>query len=136
MFSFLSISHRICSRVLALLIMACLCIGISRPVVILSAYTAQRATIARMLCEQRTVRNNCCQGKCYVRKQLKEEDRKERQQQQRESRIETTPAVHDGKATSIAPTVAAAYDVCIPSYSFGIATGPDQSIFHPPRPLC
>lgn len=44
-----------------------------KSVVILSWVQNQRF-IATHLCEKRTEKNNCCQGKCYLKKQLKKLD--------------------------------------------------------------
>ena len=42
--------------------------------VVVAIFEANRAAIARELCEQRAVKDNCCQGSCHLRKQLKQVD--------------------------------------------------------------
>lgn len=41
---------------------------------VLVNYVINKRYIAAELCEKKEIKNNCCQGSCYVEKQLKKQD--------------------------------------------------------------
>lgn len=54
--------------------MLILCFSFATKTVIILNWANNQTFIAKQLCEKRNVKNNCCQGKCYLKKQLKKVD--------------------------------------------------------------
>ena len=65
-------------RKIAILLCLMYALVIVRPVLPRLLFEFNRAYIASELCVQREIKNNCCQGKCYLRKQMQREQQRER----------------------------------------------------------
>lgn len=97
-------------------------------------FQANRAYISSYLCEQRETPSSTCQGKCYLKKELKKES--EREQQVPGKKLPATDLILMVANFKLETAGVAAEDsdanfgYTIKSYS----TAP-RNVFQPPRPL-
>jgi hypothetical protein len=98
--------------------------------VVYSAFRVNQEYIAKNLCEQRQVKHNCCQGKCQLRKELKENEQRQSPTSS-QVRMETVQLFCDAFES---PTVGTeAVKVNYHLFSSPVSNRMTASIFHPPR---
>lgn len=100
-------------------------------VFILVSFELNRNYIAENLCVKKDDPHNCCKGKCYLDKQIEQEEKKEK------SPISTD--TKDKEEIQFCQNIlqlrflrAALFEIKTPYVSF-ISEGIDQSIFRPPK---
>jgi hypothetical protein len=98
--------------------------------VVYSAFRINQEYIAKNLCEQRQVKHNCCQGKCQLRKELKENEQRQSPASSQE-RQETVQLFCDVFEFPTVKTEAIKVNYFF--YSSPVCGRMTASIFHPPR---
>ncbi|MBK9292087.1 MAG: hypothetical protein IPM52_10750 [Bacteroidetes bacterium] len=121
------------SALIALIIFASLVQGSGRLFILIN-FKLHQAYIARVLCEQREVANNQCQGNCHLKKELrKSEDRERKQQppviQLKEVLLCPPPKHGNSMAELVRPIAKKIFPDCNPD----ILRGACLSVFHPPE---
>jgi hypothetical protein len=100
---------------------------------IVTSWKVNRDYIAANLCENKSVKESTCSGSCYLKKQLKEQDKKE----------QNIPASQKEKAELVCDVFAYSFSfnkltsifsgaVFPTAWSFGKPNRFGNSIFHPP----
>lgn len=64
-------------HIIAILILSAVLLQTFSKVIIVADYWLNKDYIAKNLCEKKDVVNNCCKGKCHLKKQLEQDDKKE-----------------------------------------------------------
>jgi len=64
-------------KAIAIVLLIGLLVAHVQAVLTLAAFDLNREYIAKSLCVKKTVRKNCCLGKCHLKKELKEETDRE-----------------------------------------------------------
>lgn len=101
-------------------------------VFIVAGFYINRNYIVTNLCEQRDSSNNCCQGKCHLRKRMNEEDRKDQSAFPNSSKEQEELQYIQDRSPSVAVPPPLLGQILIISES--IAQDPSGSaIFHPPQ---
>jgi hypothetical protein len=98
---------------------------------ILISFEVNRDFIAKNLCIRKDSRDNCCQGSCRLKKQLNEEDQKEKSSpvQSLKDKLEVVLFCELTDVLSFSATAQSSPNAF--SYFFGISRG-ETSILHPP----
>ena len=112
--------------VATLLLQTCSC------ALVAAGFYINRNYIAHSLCEQRNVLNNCCQGKCHLRKSMNEEESKDHTASPNGSKEQNELQYVDNHSKTI----------IIPPQFYGHILNisvilppslPSTAIFHPPK---
>ncbi len=96
-------------------------------------FQANRAYIASHLCEQRQVPASDCQGKCYLKKQLKKEEQRGQQSPSSHKRpvLDLTLMAEAYKLQP--PFLLCWLPLQPPAYTIKVYPSPALSTFHPPE---
>jgi hypothetical protein len=94
-------------------------------------FVLNQRTIAATLCENRNKPNSSCQGKCYLRKQLANEERQENAPLGNSAKEKFEVLLPDDK--NIIAAAAFIVNNSFPAYTAATITQESAAIFHPPR---
>jgi hypothetical protein len=95
------------------------------------SFVLNQRTIATTLCENRSNPNSSCHGKCYLRKQLANEERQENAALGNSAKEKFEVLLPDDK--NVIAAAAFIVDNPFPAYTAATITQESAAIFHPPR---
>lgn len=102
-------------------------------IIIIADFQLHRDYIAKHLCIKKDTVDNCCKGKCYLQKQLNEEDKKEQAPQRKNIKEVNEFQLFFQQRTLFEFISSLSVELLYTPYQCPELIPPSFSIFHPPQ---